>query len=274
MSSRAIWLKAFVAALLLSPAVSVAEVIKCKDSAGQVTYTQGSCPPGSRPLEASGDKASGAAAVSGQPGKLSPRADALRKKHESCSKGNTPECQEYRALFESCRGEASVTRVDCVAMREYEAAQVRELDRNAAGYASSDAGRCDAGDQQACDRLKCLEPLALSIVENDAVIRDCSRELSLPSTSSWAQVKQNITVHNANSRQWSGDYICLFFVQPAGAAGGDARVRPYIKVKQPVRDGAILPGFEASGLDTIFPTKVAAVEAACAAAKAGPARAR
>ena len=49
------------------------------------------------------------------------------------------------------------------------------------------------------------------------------------------------------------------------------QTRPFLRVSQAMRDGAPVPGFQLSNAPTIFPTKVAAVEAGCAAKNAGQA---
>jgi hypothetical protein len=187
------------ALLLLAPCVADADILKCKDAAGQVTYTQGSCPPGTQPLDAS----------------------------ESVSGDTKP------------------------------SASTAPLDEN---HANPDTAKCKNGDKQACAHLRCEDGAILAMDGSDEEIRDCSRQLSLPSTASWAQVKQQVIVHqaNANPRLWTGDYICL----------GSPRARPFLRVSQAMRDGAPAPGFQLRNAPTIFPTKVAAVEAGCAAANA------
>jgi uncharacterized protein DUF4124 len=186
--------------LLLAPCVADADILKCKDAAGQVTYTQGSCPPGTQPLEASGSAPSDT-----RPG-----------------------------------------------------ASTAPLAEN---HDNPDTAKCKGGDKQACSRLRCENGAILAVDGSDEEIRDCSRQLSLPSTSSWAQVKQQFIVHEAqgNLRQWTGDYICL----------GRNAMRPFLTVSQAMRGGAPVPGFQLGNTPTIFPTKVAAVEAGCAAKTGG-----
>jgi hypothetical protein len=190
------------ALLLLAPCVADADILKCKDAAGQVTYTQGSCPPGTQPLEASG---------------------SVSRDTQSSAPTAPP----------------------------------------AENHANPDTAKCKDGDKQACSRLRCEDGAILAVDGSDEEIRDCSRQLSLPSTSSWAQVKQKVVVHAArgNLRQWTGDYICL----------GRAQMRPFLRVSQAMRDGAPVPGFQLGNTPTIFATKVAAVEAGCAVKNAGQA---
>jgi hypothetical protein len=183
------------ALLLLAPCVADAEILKCKDAAGQVTYTQGSCPSGTQPLEAS--------------------EDASRDTKPSASTAPLAE-----------------------------------------DHANPDTAKCKDGDKQACARLRCEDGAILAKDGSDEEIRDCSRQRSLPSTTSWAQVKQQVIVNQArgNLRQWTGDYICL----------GRPQMRPFLRVSQAMHDGAPVPGFQLGTAPKVFPTKVAAVEAGCA----------
>jgi hypothetical protein len=185
--------------LLLAPCVADAQVLKCKDAAGQVTYTQGSCPAGTQPLEAS----------------------------ESASR-DTKSSPATAPMAEN--------------------------------LANPDTAKCKDGDKQACANLRCEDGAILAVDGSDEEIRGCSRQRSLPSTIGWAQVKQQVIVHQAkaNLRQWTGDYICL----------GRTQMRPFLRVSQAMRDGAPVPGFQLDTSATIFPTKVAAVEAGCAATNA------
>ena len=188
--------------LLLAPCVADAEIRKCKDASGQVTYTQGSCPPGTQPLEAS----------------------------ENSSRDTKP-------------GTSTAPPAE--------------------NHGNPETAKCKNGDKQDCARLRCEDGAMLASDGSDEEIRDCSRQLALPSTTGWAQVKQQVIVHQAKTtlRQWTGEYICL----------GRTRARPFLRVSQAMRDGAPAPGFQLSNAPTIFPTKVAAVEAGCAAANASQA---
>jgi hypothetical protein len=176
------------AVLLLAPRAAEAQVARCKSANGDVTYTQGSCPPGTTPVDAAasapGNGAKGAAKTSPPP----------------------------------------------------------------------DPATCGAAGGE------------LAVNGSDEDIRACSSELSLPSTSSWAQVRQHIKVlaNQNNARQWTGDYICLKAVQSPGASGERPRRRMFT-VSQAMREGKIVPGFELGKDSQIYATKVAAVEAGCAA---------
>jgi hypothetical protein len=189
--SRTIQLFACVGMLALGAWPADADALRCKDSAGHVTYTQGACPAGTRPLEA----------------------------------------------VDSAATTASTPPVHASAPTPPPAADPSET---------------------------CRPTLAAD--GSDADVRACSKERSLPSTVVWAQVS-NRFYDFGGQRRWTGDYICLKFVEKLPATGQRVRMRPYLTVSSAARDGVMAPGFEVSTIpNKTFPTKVAAVEAACAAA--------
>ena len=195
---RTIQLMACAAVLALGALPADADALRCKDAAGHVTYTQGSCPAGTRPLE-SADSVTAPAA-----------------------------------------GGTSATPAA------------------APSPAAPDTGRSDV----------CRPSLAAD--GSDADMRACSKERALSSTPVWAQVS-NRFYDFGGGRRWTGDYICLKFVDKHLVSGQRVRMRPYLTVSSAARDGAMAPGFEVNTIPgKIFPTKVAAVEAACAAASGAP----
>jgi hypothetical protein len=191
--SRTIQLFACAGMLALAALPADADALRCKDSAGHVTYTQGACPAGTRPLESADSTASTAAST--------PPA------HTSAPIPATPAASQS----ETCRP-------------------------------------------------------TLAADGSDADVRACSKERSLSNTPFWAQVS-NRFYDFGGQRRWTGDYICLKFVEKQLATGQRVRMRPYLTVSSAARDGAMAPGFEVNTIpNKTFPTKVAAVEAACAAA--------
>jgi hypothetical protein len=191
--SRIIQLFACAGMLALAAWPADADALRCKDAAGHVTYTQGSCPAGTRPLESADSAATSAAST--------PPA------HSSAPTPATPSASQS----EVCRP-------------------------------------------------------TLAADGSDADVRACSKERSLSSTPTWAQVS-NRFYDFGGQRRWTGDYICLKFVDKNLATGERVRMRPYLTVSSAARDGAMAPGFEVNTIpNSVFPTKVAAVEAACAAA--------
>lgn len=191
---RTIRLVTCASVLALGAGPAGADALRCKDSAGHVTYTQGSCPAGTRPLDTADHAATPAPAA-------------------------TP-------AVHTCPPPSTAP---------------------------------DPLDSELC------RP-SLATDGSDADVRACSRERSLSSTTVWAQVS-NRFYDFGGQRRWSGDYICLKFVDKPLATGERVRMRPYLTVSSAVRDGAMAPGFEVNTIpNRTFPTKVAAVEAACAAA--------
>lgn len=187
----------FLALLAFCAGQADADVLRCKDGAGLVTYTQGSCPAGTQPL----------------------------KSTEATAVGKTA----------------------------------------APLLSSLPAAQPAAGTQVADETPEC--PATLASQGSDADVRACSKSRSLPSTIGWAQLRERFVPIGARKR-WSGDYLCLKFVEFPQPAGGSARARPLVTVSTTMRGDVLAPGFESSALEgQVFPTKVAAVEALCAAQK-------
>jgi hypothetical protein len=258
MSLRAFQLVSCASVLLFGVRAVDAQILKCKDSAGQVTYTQATCPPGTRPLDSPDSVGSDTTSNSsnrpvGPRRTLSPRAAELRKKADACRESFGGECQEFKALEERCLNESNRGTADCAAMRE-----VSDSTANDFWDAVEQAGKTPP-EQEKCSAMLAFEG-------SDADVRACSSSRSFPSTVHWAQVRQH-TNDLGSYRQWTGDYICLRFIAIPNAEGGSTRVRPYLTVRDAMRAGAKIPGFELAQLPhQVFPTKVAAVEAGCAAA--------
>jgi hypothetical protein len=204
LSLRAFQLVSFTGVLLGAAPCVDAQVQKCKDSAGHVTYTQGSCPPGTRPLDAS----------------------------QSAAGNETPGASSSSAV----------------------------ADRPPPPRVPGDGQNSATPHHESC-------PATLTHEGSDADVRACSSDQSFPSTEEWAQVRQQFK-DVGGYRQWTGEYICLRFIAKPNAEGGRTRVRPHLTVSDAMRAGARIPGYQlASVPNQVFPTKVAAVEAGCAAAK-------
>jgi hypothetical protein len=134
-----------------------------------------------------------------------------------------------------------------------------------AASTSANGARNATNTSLASDPARCKDGGGLAVDGSDEEIRACSMELSLPSTSSWAQLRQHIKVLTTNSRQWTGDYICLKAMETPGTAGDRPRRRTFT-VSQAMRDGQIVPGFQVGKSPQVYATKVAAVEAGCTTA--------
>ncbi len=182
--------------LALCAGTASADVLRCRDGAGLVTYTQGSCPAGTQPVKTAEGSAAGKPAMS--------------------------------------------------------------------VHVSAPAPLPVAGPQPSDETPEC--PASLSIQGSDADVRACSKSRSLPSTIGWAQLRERF-VPVGTRKRWTGDYLCLKFVE-VSSAGTAARARPLVTVSAAMRGDAMAPGFESAALKgQVFPTKVAAVEALCAAKK-------
>ncbi len=191
-------LLAVLGCLALGAGTADADILRCKDGAGLVTYTQGSCPAGTQAVNAQAPEAPAVGKVAPPPqaSAAAPVPGGLPPTDE------TPEC-----------------------------------------------------------------PATLAAQGSDADVRACAKSRSLPSTPGWAQLRDRFVPMGARKR-WTGDYLCLKFVELPQPAGGVARARPLVTVSAAMRGESMAPGFESPALKgQVFPTKVAAVEALCAARK-------
>jgi len=250
--------------LLLGAHEADAEILKCKAASGQITYTQGSCPPGTSPLElpegVSPD--TGSSFKPGSPRPLSPRAAVLKKKFESCGFGSSSECAEYNQLGEFCSKSANWETADCAALREVNSDFVDSMDRLGNRLNEGERSKCyEDNDKKACDRLMC--PITLMMEGSDSQVRACSRHRGFPSTSTWAQWSERIYDYNG---MWTGEYLCLKFVETRNPIGQHISMRPTVVVKDEMKGGARVPGYSVSSISReTFQTKEAAVVAGCKA---------
>jgi hypothetical protein len=259
--------RALCAGLLLSGAdEAAAEILKCKAASGQITYTQGSCPPGTAPLElpegVSNDPGSSFKRNSGSSRPLSPRAAQLKKQFEACGFGSDAKCAEFTELSKFCTQRANWETADCAAVREVNADFVGSLDRLGDRLNERERQKCrEDNDKKACDGLAC--PLSMMMEGSDSQVRACSRHRGLPSTSTWAQISERTYDYNG---MWTGEYLCLKFVETRNPIGQAISLRPSVQVKDEMKGGERLPGYSVSSIRReTFPTKEAAVAAGCKA---------
>ena len=87
------WLRTFAGALLLAACAAHADIQKCRDASGQVTYTQGSCPPGTQPVTGSEPVAKPKASEPGSPTpELKRTQTGFVSDPEKCDAGNKEFC--------------------------------------------------------------------------------------------------------------------------------------------------------------------------------------
>jgi hypothetical protein len=244
------------ACLLLFTATGVrAEILKCKDAAGNVTYTQGYCPPGTRPAELPEGVAQDIDASSSSSGadrRLSPRAAALRSRFAACIDSPHNGCAEYQRLFLWCTEESNLKTPDCVALRELNFAVAEERGREAEREQS--AANIEA---QNCSPNMLFEG-------SNASVRACSKFRSLPSTARWAQVK-DYPNRTGPGPKWTGEYVCLRFIALPDASGGTLRARPILTIQRELTTSTAGESYRVENLRNkmTFPTKEAAVEYGC-----------
>ena len=123
-----------------------AQIVKCKDASGQITYTSNECPPGTHPLDLP-DGVSGDAGSSFHPDRnskpLSPRAAELKKNLDSCKfRGSEAACSEYREVEKFCADRSHWQSADCVALREVTADFLSRMDKGAEKFRVDDRKKC------------------------------------------------------------------------------------------------------------------------------------
>jgi hypothetical protein len=260
--------RALMAGLLLAGAdEAAAEILKCKAASGQITYTQGSCPPGTTPLElpdsVSSDTGSSFARNGGSSRPLSPRAAALKKSFEACgfSAGNG-KCAEFTELSKFCTDRAHWDTADCAAVREVNESFVADMGRLSDRFDESTRRKCrEDNDKKACDQLAC--PISMMMEGSDSQVRACSRSRGFPSTNVWAQISERTYDYNG---MWTGEYLCLKFVDTFNPIGQRISIRPAVMVSDEMKGGERVPGYSTSAVRReTFPTKEAAVAAGCKA---------
>jgi hypothetical protein len=260
--------RALCVSLLLAGAdEAAAEILKCKAPSGQITYTQGSCPAGTTPLElpesVSSDTGSSFRRNSGSSRPLSPRAAALKKQFEACGFGSRGgQCAEFTELSKFCTDRAHWETADCAAVREVNADFVSQMGNVSDRFDERERRKCrEDNDKQACDRLAC--PVSMMMEGSDSQVRACSRSRGFPSTNTWAQISERVYDYNG---MWTGEYLCLKFVETRNPIGQSISLRPTVRVSDEMKGGERLPGYSASGVRReTFATKEAAVVAGCKA---------
>lgn len=261
--------RAALAACLLAAWTGQAQagIVKCKDSSGQITYTDNRCPPGTHPVDMP-ETASSETAASIKPDQhvrpLSPRASELKKKKDSCSwRRKVGTCSEYQELERFCTNRANWDASDCVALREIHASLAGDLDRAIARYDEADRKKCsEERDQEACESVAC--PASLMTEGTDSQVRACSRFKKLPSTSTWAQVREKF---EGDDKRWVGDYYCLGrMVEMPNSIGQTAMMRPMVRLREKRKAGEPQPLYRVTSIhDETFATREEAIAAGCAA---------
>lgn len=254
-----------------------AGILKCKDAAGNVTYTQAQCPAGTRPADLPDGvtQQDSQASPSNSDGTgLSPRAEALRMNRDACRQSYDGRiCREFIEFRQLCIQSANQHSPDCAALQELESAQARDFrPSNQGSRGASKPGVTSQAKAEPPPKPKneagtppvvCSPNMAFEGTHES--VRDCARSLSLPSTVRWAQVK-DFPNESGPGPKWTGHYICLKFVEFPDAQGGTRRVRPYLTVQKAEAAPGSAESYVLMNLRTrnSFPTKQAAVEHGCA----------
>jgi hypothetical protein len=186
------------------------QIVKCRNAAGQTTYTEQKCPADTSPVDLPGDLPSkplgNYSADTAQPDDtrlpaLSPRAVALEPEVMECHRSaSTPRCNGYQQLMRLCSDSAQWSSPDCRALRELipRASAARDGE-----WLAEMKPRCDAGSKSACYQLLC--PRNMREEQGTARILECSRRQNLRRAAAWAQVREETDAEG----NWRGDFVCL-----------------------------------------------------------------
>ena len=148
-------------------------------------------------------------------------------------------------------------------LREIYASVAGDVDRAIAKYDEADRKKCsEEHDQKACESVAC--PLSLMMEGTDSQVRACSRFKKLPSTSTWAQVREKF---EGGGKTWVGDYYCLGrMVEVPDSVGQTAMMRPMVRLREKRKAGDPQPRYRVTSIhDETFATREDAIVAGCAA---------
>jgi hypothetical protein len=236
--------------LLLAASGAHAEIVKCRNSGGQITYTQNSCPAGTSPVDlpdgVASDPVGSFAKESSEP-ELSPRARAMEL--------DPPQMERARQF---CADGTQANHPDCAALREIgnqTQSFIESLDRRQRKAAGEE---CRAGDQQACEMLYCPPDLGLNSTSDR--VRACARWRKLPVTRDWAQVRQQ-----GQGRTFEADFLCFTQATIQNAYAMSARFFQNVEVRPHTIEGERIQSYRHSAGRGSFPTVADAATAGCAA---------
>ncbi|MET0350575.1 MAG: DUF4124 domain-containing protein, partial [Rhizobacter sp.] len=178
----------FLALLVLVAAPVSAGVVKCKGADGSVTYTENSCPPGTRNMDLPAEATApppGSSTASGEP--LSRKATMLKQQMDICLENSADAaCTILEATASMCRDKANWNTPNCVAFKQA-AEATREKIIAAEKNPAMDPG-CANGNSYACiqNQQRKNADCNHSLNEgSDVDARACAQRLNMPSAATW-----------------------------------------------------------------------------------------
>jgi hypothetical protein len=253
---------------LVLPGVADAQIVKCRDAQGRLTYTADKCPAGTQP-EALPKDVSPALPDPNRPRPISqsaatipPMSAELRKREQNfrhCQFFNhhsEPQCADFVALEKHCGSLQHWDEPECRLLVEFYT--LRDAEQSARVKLIRQQ-RCKHLDRDACIELGCNyhpteEPDTSKILE-------CARVRKLAIGRTWAQYDHQ---HNKDG-QWHGRYVCLRAFYLRAGAGQWGYERGFFWVERAVVDGREANHYIVSGRlgDRIFDSVADAGEAFC-----------
>ena len=251
-------------AVIVTPAESA--VVKCKSADGSTTYTENTCPPGTKPADLpEGISSYGGSSLNSTPQTVSsPQAAAYQQAIEDCLKSDNDTsfaCQNLESMTRACKTPEAHATENCAALRQ--AAAAARAHMNLADPQSKKYLRqiCGEDGGLACMVIEC--PFNIFVEGTDEQVRACSARLQLPTSSSWVQWDKN---HNGS--YGTTRYICLKKFSRMNSIG---EIRPY---RQEITVVSMVPkqGMRAEHAASTLPNEVfadrnEAATAGCAAVK-------
>ncbi len=168
---------------------SAAQIVKCKSTSGQITYTQNTCPTGTAPLELSENIAaeSGRTPSRSSPlGQLSARATALKQSSDACIRPSSAACAEYLKMQGFC-GNRENCGIRAIARRFAKSwrTSLRQPGKSVRRSVKRDEDRCGAGDQGRVARAACNPSMLFDGTAED--LKKCARSRNFATGRTWAQ---------------------------------------------------------------------------------------
>ncbi len=249
-----------------------AQVVKCLSPGGDVTYTQGGCPPGTKPHDESAGGKSTAAEARTRPDAgstdavagaeaLSSRAQQMFKLHQTCTKSlEKLPCGEWHAAKKHCLIHANWETADCAALREAMAVVDAKTEQQARARQADLRGKCAQGDKLSCASMHCTD---IELSERPpARLRECMRSPNLRSSAVWVQIEEV-----KEPTRWLGKFVCLQKVASRGELGEQLSLRPTVTVNRQNKTATRAAHYASvvTG-EQEFPSVELAATAACASA--------
>jgi hypothetical protein len=227
--------------LLYATSSSAAEVVKCKSSSGQITYTQSACPPGTSPLDlpdtVPADTGSSSFTRS-SPRTLSPRGAEMKRLSDSCIRPRSAECGQFQEMQRFCARQENWPTADCKALREANQQELEHLTELGNSFRERDEQRCREGDEKAC-RAAC----SIGMDTPPERIKTCARRLNHEVGRTWAQQGGGGKSYVGRIEGESLSIVCFAMVEFRNPVGMMVSMHPFTSVTRYQPPGSAAMGY-------------------------------